>query len=241
MRVSGSMSNGTPPRRSLSPDDRKLVVASLGVLVAVFALVSSNVAANHSPKPHGLPIGIVGTPAVAEAARAELARAAPGAFEVHAYRSLTTARSAVLHRSVYGAFQPVPSTVLLVASAASPPVAALLQRTFASVGGRSDRALAVQDLVPLPSSDSSGATTFSAVLSLIIAGLAGTTLVFTLTQHRPESVRLVATVALAVGAGLVTALVTNVLVAAFPTTSSRCGGWRRSSSSPSACRSPRFK
>jgi hypothetical protein len=56
------------PRRSLSADDRKLVVGSLGVLVAMFALVSSNVAANHSPKPHGLPIGIVGTPAVVDVA-----------------------------------------------------------------------------------------------------------------------------------------------------------------------------
>src|SRR5690242_21379342 len=103
------MSAGPPPRRSLSADNRKLLVASLGILVAVFALVSSNVAANHSPKPHDLPIGIVGTPAVALAARAELGRAAPGAFEVHAYQSLTTARTAVLHRSVYGAFQPVPA------------------------------------------------------------------------------------------------------------------------------------
>jgi hypothetical protein len=211
-----SMGDETLQPRSLSPDDRKLLVASLGVLVAVFALVASNVAANHSPKPHSLPIGIVGTPAVSEAARAELARAAPGAFEVHAYQSLTTARGAVLHRSVYGAFQPDPSTVLLVASAASPPVAALLQRTFASVASRSGRALTVRDLVPLPSSDSSGATTFSAVLSLIIAGLAGTTLVYTLTRHRPESLRVAATVALGVGAGLITALVTNVLVGAFP-------------------------
>lgn len=199
------MTDGTRSRRSLSPDDRKLLVASLGVLVAVFALVASNVAANHSPKPHSLPIGIVGTPAVVGAARVELARAAPGAFEVHAYQSLTTARTAVLHRSVYGAFQPVPSAVLLVASAASPPVAALLQRTFASVASRSGRALAVRDLVPLPSSDSSGATTFSAVLSLIIAGLAGTTLIYTLTRHRPESLRVVAPAALGVGAGLITA------------------------------------
>ncbi len=214
--VSGPVPDGAPPRRSLSADDRKLLVASLGILVAVFALVSSNVAANHSPKPHSLPIGIVGTPAVATAARAELARAAPGAFEVRAYPSLTAARTAVLDRSVYGAFQPVPSTVLLVASAASPPVAALLQRTFARVASRSGRAVAVQDLVPLPSSDSSGATTFSAVLSLIIAGLAGTSIVYILTRHRPESSRVMATVALGVGAGLITALVTNVLVGAFP-------------------------
>jgi len=209
------MIDRTPRRRLLSPDDRKLLVGSLGVLVVVFALVSSNVAANHSPKPHGLPIGIVGTPAVAESARAELARAAPGGFEVHAYRSLASARTAVFHRSVYGAFQPVPSPDLLVASAASPAVAALLQRTFARVASRSGHALVVQDLVQLPSSDSSGATTFSLVLSLIIAGLGGTTLIFTLTRHRPEAVRVIVTAALGVCAGLITALVTNVLVGAF--------------------------
>jgi hypothetical protein len=192
------------------------LVGSLGVLLAVFALVSSNVAANHSPKPHSLPIGIVGTPAVADAARAELARAVPGAYDVRAYRSLTAARTAVLHRSIYGAFQPAPAPVLLVASAASPPVAVVLQRTFTKVAGRSGRAPTVHDLVPLPSSDSSGATSFSVVLSLILAGLAGTSLVYAFTRHRPEAARVLVTAAIALGAGLVTALVTNVLVGAYP-------------------------
>jgi hypothetical protein len=210
------MSDSRPPRRSLSQDDRKLLVGSLGVLLAVFALVASNVAANHAPKPHDLPIGIVGTPAVAGVTGAELAHAAPGAFEVHAYRSLTSARTAVLHRSVYGAFQPVPAPVLLVASAASPPVATLLRRTFSGAAGRSDRALAVHDLVPLPPSDSSGATSFSVVLSLILAGLVGASLVYAFTQNHAEVVRVGVTVALAVGAGLVTALVTNILIGAYP-------------------------
>src|SRR4029077_12681315 len=48
-----------------------------------------------------------------------------------------------------------------------------------------------------------------------IAGLAGTTLIYTLTRHRPEAVRVIVTVALGVCAGLITALVTNVLVSAF--------------------------
>jgi hypothetical protein len=192
------------------------LVGSLGVLVAVFALAASNVAANHSPKPDGLPVGIVGPPAAVAVARAELARATPGAFAVHAYRSLTTARTAVLHRSVYGAFAPAPAPVLLVASAASPPVAVLLQRTFARVARRSRRALAVEDLAPLPSSDSSGATSFSVVLSLILAGLAGTSLVYAFTRHRPEATRVTVTAAIAVVAGLITALVTNVLIRAYP-------------------------
>jgi hypothetical protein len=177
------------PRRSLSADDRKLLGASLGVLVAVFALVSSNQAANHSPKPHALPFGIAGTPEVAEAARAQLARAAPGAYQVHDYQSLSTATTAVLHRSVYGAFQPVPSPVLLVASAASPPVAVLLQRTIGAVAARPGRALAIHDLMPLPSSDSSGATSYSAVLSLIITPLAGTTLIYTSFRAHPNSLK----------------------------------------------------
>lgn len=209
-------STKAPPRRSLSPDDRKLLVGSLGVLLAVFALVSSNVAANHSPKPHGLPIGIVGTPAVVDVARAELARSAPSAFEVHAYRSLTSARTAVLHRSVYGAFQPAPAPVLLVASAASLPVAVLLQRSFSGAASRSGRTLAVRNLVPLPSTDSSGATSFSVVLSLILAGLVGTSLIYAVTLRRREAARVMVTVALGVGAGLVTALVTNVLIGAYP-------------------------
>ena len=205
-----------PTRRSLSPDDRKLLVGSLGVLLAVFALVSSNVAANHSPKPHGLPIGIVGTPAVVGIARAELARAAPGAFDIHAYRSLNSARTAVRHRSVYGAFRPAPAPVLQVASAASLPVSVLLQKTFSKVATRFGRSLAVHNLVPLPASDSSGATSFSVVLSLILAGLVGTSLIYALTQGRSEAGRLMVTVALAIGAGLVTALVTNILIGAYP-------------------------
>jgi hypothetical protein len=217
MRTVSAARSGHAPRRSFSSDDRKLLVASFGILVAVFALVSSNVAANHSPKPHGVPIGIVGTPAVVDVSRAGLARATPGAFKVHAYRSLTSARTAVLHRSVYGAFQPAPAPVLLlVASAASPPVAGLLQRTFSAVASRSGRALAVHDLVPLPSSDSTGATSFSAVLSLILAGLAGTSLVYAFTMNRSEATRVVLTAALGVGAGLITALVTNVLIGAYP-------------------------
>jgi hypothetical protein len=70
--------------------------------------------------------------------------------------------------------------------------------------------------VPLPSSDSRGATSFSAVLSLIIAGILGSTVIYLLGRHRPPPIRLAAMVVLAIGAGLVTGLVTNVIVGAFP-------------------------
>jgi ABC-type polysaccharide/polyol phosphate export permease len=106
--------------------------------------------------------------------------------------------------------------VLLVATAASAAVAALLQRTFGAISRTSGRPLIVQDVVPLPASDSTGATTFSAILGLIIAGLAGTSLVYTFTRHRGEGVRILATFVLAVCAGFLTAVITNFVVGAYP-------------------------
>ena len=69
--------------------------------------------------------------------------------------------------------------------------------------------------MPLPPSDSTGATSFSVVLSLILAGLVGASLVYAYTMNR-QAVRVGVTMALGVGAGLVTALVTNVLIEAYP-------------------------
>jgi hypothetical protein len=75
----------TPSHGVLSPDNRKLVLALLGVLVAVFALVFSNVAANHAPKPHGVPVGVVGPPQVARAVASQADRSEPGGYEVRSY------------------------------------------------------------------------------------------------------------------------------------------------------------
>jgi hypothetical protein len=105
---------------------------------------------------------------------------------------------------------------LLVASAASPSVATLLQQTTTAAARTQGRALVVRDLVPLASSDSRGATAFSMVLGLIITAIMGSTVIYLLDQHRPPPQRLAAMVGLAVGAGLVAALVTNVVIGAFP-------------------------
>lgn len=206
---------GTARAGVFAAEDRRLLIALVGVLVVVFALVGSNVAANHAPKPHHVPVGIIGTPPAAGAVAGQLQHRAPGAYRIHDYSSLGAARTAILHREVYGAFRPGPSPLLLVASAASPSVATLLQRTFAATARTQGHALVVRDLVPLPSSDSRGATAFSAVLSLIIAAIMGSAVIYLLGRHRPPPVRLAAMVALAIGSGLVAALLTNVVIGAF--------------------------
>lgn len=206
---------GTPPTGAFAAKDRRLLIALVGVLVVVFALVGSNVAANHAPKPHHLPLGVIGTPPVVGAVRGSLGRRAPGAYQIHAYTSLAAAKAAILDREVYGALRPAPTPLLLVASAASPSVATLLQQTLAAADRAQGKTLMVRDLVPLPRSDSRGATAFSMLISLIIAGIMGSAVIYLLGRHRPPHVRLVAIIALGVSAGLVATLITNVLVGAF--------------------------
>jgi hypothetical protein len=152
---------------------------------------------------------------VVRAVTGRLARSAPGAYRVSAYSSQALARTAVLHREVYGAYEPRPRPSLLVASAASRPVAQLLQATFQAASRAPRQRLAVRDLAPLPASDSTGTTAFSALLSLVIAGLLGTSLIYQITQRRPLRVRLAALLVLALGAGLLAALATNVVVGAY--------------------------
>jgi hypothetical protein len=200
----------------LSPDNRKLLIALLAIPAAIFALVGSNVGANHAPKPQDLPVGVVGTPSAVRAAAVRLERRTPNGFSVHRYPSLADARAAILHRSVYGALRPGRRPLLLVASAAGSAVVPLLQQTFAARRGVAPVAIAVRDVAPLPASDSHGATSPSAVLSLLFVGLLGPGLIFAVTERRRLRVRLAALFVVSVSAGLVAALITNVIVGAFP-------------------------
>ena len=205
----------TAPTGAFAAKDRLLLFALLGVLVLAFALVGSNVAANHAPKPHQLPLGVIGTPLVVSAEAASLEHRAPGAFQIHAYSSLAAAKEAILHRDVYGALQPASTPLLLVASAASPAVEALLQKTFTAAAQKQGKTLVVRDLVPLPSSDSRGATTFSMLISLLVIAIISSAIIYLLGRHRPPPVRLAAMVAMGVCAGLVAALLTTVIIGAF--------------------------
>ena len=99
---------------------------------------------------------------------------------------------------------------------ASPAVEILLQQTFTAAAQTRGQALTVRDLVPLPPSDPKGTTAFNILLGLILAGTLGSTIIFQAGQFLSPRRRLRATVALGLGAGLMAALVTKVVVRAFP-------------------------
>jgi hypothetical protein len=56
-------------------------------------------------------------------------------------------------------------------------------------------------VVPLPPTDPAGGTAFSATLSLIIAGVLGSSMLYLVTRGRPLAVHLSAVIALASGQG----------------------------------------
>ena len=142
--------DASAPRAALWPENLSLLIVVAVVLAIAFAFVVSNVAANHQPEPHNLPVGIVGSPHVTDPVVGQLELNDPGAFKVISYSSPEAARTAILNWQVYGAFVPGSAPTLLVASAASLPVENVLKQTFEAVTSSQGQTLAVHDVAPLP-------------------------------------------------------------------------------------------
>ncbi len=123
------------------------------------------------------------------------------------------ARAAITDRDVYGAVV-LPSRRLLVASAASPAVAQVLQRAFGGVG------LRVQDVRPLAAGDPRGLSIFYAVLAWVFGGYLGATILGLVIGQasrgwRQELARLSALAVYAVAARLLGALVAEPILHAL--------------------------
>ncbi len=130
------------------------------VTVQVIAVLAFVLPA-HDPRPHDVPVGVVGPPAAARAIEA----ARPGAFDVRRFASAAAAEEAIRDRDVYGAIIPGERRVL-VASAASPVVAQAL-RDGPGAGAT------VRDVVALDPDDPRGTTLNALFLPLILASLPG--------------------------------------------------------------------
>ncbi|WP_431784056.1 ABC transporter permease [Streptomyces chumphonensis] len=126
--------------------------------------------------PRDLPIGLV-APAGAPVAERLTTGPAEDSFDVHRYQDAEAARAAVEEREVYGALIASPrGTELLTASAASPAVAQLLERTVAAQAPPGTE-VRTTDVVPLPETDPRGAAFAAGALPLALTGVAAAALV----------------------------------------------------------------
>ena len=185
----------------------RAIVAALA-FVAVFAFFF--VYPGHDPRPHELPVAVVGPATLAEA----LAQADEGdAFAVKRFATAQEARAAILDREVYGAFVADSGAVrLLTASAASPQVATLLQ-TFAAEAKLEPQLV---ELRPLADGDPRGASVNLTTLATTITSIIGAVMLYLFAPHLDGRRRLLALVAFAVLGGLTLMLVVDTGIGAFP-------------------------
>ncbi|MGH9261605.1 MAG: hypothetical protein ACRD08_17200, partial [Acidimicrobiales bacterium] len=142
----------------------------LGVLVTAFAWPATN------SEPNDVPIAVAGPGPVVDEVSGRLESAQPGAFDVLAVVDEAAARAAIEDRDVYGAIVADPSGApeVLIASAASPVVAQLLQQVAEAMAAGADgpSGPAVTDVVPLPEDDPRGVGLIAGALPLVIGGIA---------------------------------------------------------------------
>ncbi len=127
----------------------------------------------HSPKPRDVPVAVVGSGAQVEG----LAKAldADPTFSVTLVADGAAARKLIDARKVYGAYAPrAAAGRVITASAASVPVAGLLQVAFTTIDSKRKVTTVVADAKPLPAGDSAGVSGYFLTLTaIVVAVLAG--------------------------------------------------------------------
>lgn len=170
---------------------RKVLAPMAVSVVMVFVFVWLFGAALHRPEPHGVPVGFVGPATVAEKVGAAVETNAPGAFTLVAYTSADEARGAIEDRDIAGALvvgsgQPR----ILVASAGGQAASGAITGAFSALAQAFGQSAAVEDVQPLPGSDSRGLVPFFLVLGVSVSAF----LFQVLARERTGSQRLLSSI-----------------------------------------------
>ncbi len=146
------------------------IIIVVGIVVVQILLGSLLLGIFHSPKPHELPVAVVGQGPLAEGLTKQLD--ATPELAVQRVDTGKEARALIDQREIYGAYAPRAKTsTVLVASAASPVVAGVLPRVFAPIDQQRKTQAKVVDTKPLPPDDSGGAAGYFLALVAIIGAI----------------------------------------------------------------------
>ena len=178
------------------------------IFAAVFIVVL--LSAFHSPRPHDLPIGVVAPAGQAQRVQEQLDSHLSGGFKLTSYPSAAAADDAIRHRDIDAALVLEPSgPQLRTAAAGGSALTSAVMEVFDQVAGKSGKPLAVVDVVPSGSGDTSALTSFFTVLGVLFPSLAagvGSALLFR--RSRPVWC-LGALVVVAIAAGVVASAVAD--------------------------------
>lgn len=148
------------------------LIGAVGATVISLLFISSFMGALHKPGPHGVPVGIVGTPAQATALHRALDDQASGGFTVKSFPTVRDAQNAILNRHQYAALVPGPGQqVLLTATAAGNAVTGDTVKAFAGVARTAQLPLTINNIRPLPPNDPQGISQVFFVVALLAPSL----------------------------------------------------------------------
>ena len=166
-----------------APTPKAIALVLLPALVLMLAFAFSYVGAFHDPKPHSVPVAVVGPPAVA----AQLNRLPGEPLDARQASSRPDALSQIDDREVYGAYEAATNR-LFVASAANRATAVALERTFNLVAAAQRRpAVRVADVKPLPPKDPNGTAAFYSMIAWVFGGYIAATLIGVIGTPRSRS------------------------------------------------------
>ena len=196
-----------PPWRQLT-----IIAVLLPLMIVLAVLAFAWPAARIAPR--HLPVGIVGTAGTSEQVVAGLDRSDPGGFDVRRYADEASARAAIQHRDIYGAFAVSRGGItVLEASAASPSVAQLLSTVGQHLGSSRP---AVSDVVPLSAGDPRGLVLPSALLPMTICGVIMASVIGLVLGFRPAWRQIMALIVVSAAAGLGAYLIAQGFLGALP-------------------------
>ncbi len=157
--------------QNLEQNSRRRVFGAMAVsVVMVFLFVWLFATALHQPQPHDVPVGIVGPDMMTETVIAGVKANAPGAFAFTPYPSADEARSAIKERDIAGALILGSETPqILVAGAAGQAASAAITSSFTALAQAAGSTPVVEDVQPLPESDSRGMVPFFLVLGVSVS------------------------------------------------------------------------
>lgn len=136
----------------------------------VFVFVWLFGAALHKPQAHELEIGVVGPAVAVQGVEAGLETNAPGSFVVSAYAAPDEARAAIRDREIVGAaVVGSGEPLIMVAGAAGQPTSNAVTGALTAMAQALGKTPTVEDVQPLPASDSRGLVPFFLVLGVSIS------------------------------------------------------------------------
>jgi uncharacterized protein DUF3533 len=192
---------------------KRHLMAALGVALAVQALfVFSYVGALHSPKPHHVALGVVGSPAVPAAVEKQFS------LKTVSYASESAALHAIDERKVVGAFVASPTDAkLFVVPAAGPSAASALGAAFSAAAVALHRKIEVLQVHPLPKRDAAGIVSFLITMALVVGGYLSATMAMAFGGPSTQRTRAAALAGVAVLGGLLTCTIAGPILGAVPT------------------------